>query len=108
MWFVGKYLEEHGYHTQQVWSTYRDGAFEDITGHAWLLYNKSIIIDIAGDQFKKNAVFLNFDLPVYIGANTEFHRLFDVDRICENCDVNSNMRLRSLYQIIKQYISYEE
>lgn len=101
---LGKYLDEHGYPTQQVLSTYRDGAFEDITGHAWLLYKESTIIDITGDQFKRNAVFLNFDIPVYIGENTELHRLFDIDRICENCDVNSNTRLHYLYQIIKRYL----
>ena len=81
-----------------------DGAFEDITGHAWLLYEGAIIIDITGDQFKRDAVFLNFDMPVYIGEDTEFHRLFDIDRICENCDVNSNTRLHSLYQIIKRHL----
>lgn len=48
---LGKYLDKHGYHTRQIAGTYRDGAFEDITGHAWLLYDNSTIIDITGDQF---------------------------------------------------------
>lgn len=101
---LGKYLDEYGYCTQQVAGTYRDGEFEHITGHAWLLYDKSIIIDITGDQFKRNALFLCFDKPVYVGKTNEFHELFDVDRIYRNCDVNSNTRLFSLYQIIERYL----
>ena len=101
---LGKYLEENGYHTQQAMGTYRDGAFEDITGHAWLLYNNSTIIDITGDQFKRNSLFFNFDKPVYIGENNAFHRMFDVDRICKNCDVTTNTRLLALYQIIERYL----
>lgn len=101
---LGKYLKDKGYHTQQVMGTYRDGAFEDITGHAWLLYNKSTIIDITGDQFKMDPLFHNFDKPVYIGENNAFHRMFDIDRICENCNINGNDRLLELYQIIERYL----
>ena len=101
---LGKYLEENGYYTQQVMGTYRDGAFEDITGHAWLLYNQSTIIDITGDQFKRSSLFLNFDKPVYIGENNTFHRMFDIDRVCENCNITTNTRLLALYQIIERYL----
>ena len=101
---LGKYLEENGCHTQQVIGTYRDGAFADTTGHAWLLYNNSTIIDITGDQFKRNLLFLNFDKTVYIGEISTLHRMFDIDQICENCDVTTNTRLLALYQIIERYL----
>ena len=101
---LGKYLDEHGYNTQQIVGTYRDGEFEDITSHAWLIYDKSTIIDITGDQFKSNALFLNFNTPVYVGQSSEFYKLFDIDRIYENCDVGVNERLKCLYKIIAKYL----
>ena len=101
---LGKYLDEHGYNTRQIVGTYRDGEFEDITSHAWLIYDKSTIIDITGDQFKSNALFLKFNTPVYVGQSSEFYKLFDIDRIYENCDIEVNERLMCLYKIIAKYL----
>ena len=101
---LGQYLSEYGIQTRQFQGTYRDGSFDDITGHAWLLLEDDTIIDITGDQFKHDPVFLKFSEEVYIGQEIEFHRLFDQDRICNNCSVYHTPRLFDLYQIIRRHI----
>lgn len=101
---LGQYLSEYGIRTRQFQGTYRDGSFEDITGHAWLLLEDDTIIDITGDQFKDDPVFLNFNEDVYIGPEIAFHRLFDQDRICNNCCVSNTPRLFELYQTIRQHL----
>lgn len=100
---LAQYLLEHGIRTHQVLGAYRDGIFENNTGHAWLIKGK-IIIDITGDQFRYDRTFLNFNEPVYVGRENEFYRLFERDRICENIDIKSNVRLYNLYKTISKYI----
>jgi hypothetical protein len=100
---LAQYLLEHGIRTHQVLGAYRDGIFENNTGHAWLIKGK-IIIDITGDQFRYDRIFLNFNEPVYVGRENEFYRLFERDRICENIDIKSNVRLYNLYKTISKYI----
>ena len=73
---MAQYLLEHGIRTHQVLGAYRDGIFENNTGHAWLIKGK-IIIDITGDQFRYDRIFLNFNEPVYVGRENEFYRLFE-------------------------------
>ena len=69
------------------------------------------IIDITGDQFRYSDIFLNYDIPVYVGKMDEFHALFEVeerdvregvtiDKLGEFC----YPRLKRLYDIIMQYI----
>ena len=82
---------------------YRDGIAENNTGHAWLIKGR-IIIDITGDQFRYDRIFLNFNVPVYVGKENDFYRLFERDRICENTDIKSNVRLYNLYKTISKYI----
>lgn len=101
---LGQYLSEYGIDTRQFQGTYRDGGFENITGHAWLLLEDGTIIDITGDQFKNDPVFLRFNEEVYIGPEIAFHRLFEQNRICDNCSVYNTPRLCVLYQTIKQYL----
>ena len=100
---LAQYLLEHGIRTHQVLGAYRDGIFENNTGHAWLIKGK-IIIDITGDQFRYDRIFLNFNEPVYVGRENEFYRLFERDRICENIDIKSNVRLYNLYKTISKYL----
>mgnify|MGYP001103032460 FL=1 len=90
---LAQYLLEHGIRTHQVLGAYRDGIFENNTGHAWLIKGK-IIIDITGDQFRYDRTFLNFNEPVYV----------ERDRICENIDIKSSVRLYNLYKTISKYI----
>lgn len=70
-----------------------------------------MIIDITGDQFKDDSTFLNYDIPVYIGEEDDFHKLFDE----EDRDIHIHYgigalggmcqyRLWDLYERIIKYI----
>lgn len=108
---LGQFLLENGIRTYYVCGTYRDGSFENIQSHAWLLTNNQTIIDITGDQFRKNTSFLNYNKSVYVGPEDNFHRLFEVEdrNIHKNIglDALSSMcqpRLNELYRKIIKYI----
>jgi hypothetical protein len=106
---LARFLLENDIKTYYVGGTYRDGLFENTQSHAWLLTENQTIIDITGDQFKDNPLFLNYNQSVYIGAENNFYRLFDVDNIYiyegiaamgEGCQD----RLNELYGKIIKYI----
>ena len=101
---LGKYLRGKGIHTVQIQGTFRDGNPEHTTGHAWLQLDDGIIIDITGDQFRYDELFLKFNEPVYVGKTSEFHSLFEIDRTVFNCDVDRNLRLKNIYEIISDNI----
>ena len=101
---LGKYLYEKDIHTIQIQGTFRDGNPEHTTGHAWLQLDDGRIIDITGDQFRYDELFLRFDEPVYVGKTSEFHSLFEIDRTIANCDVDRNFRLKEMYEIISNHI----
>lgn len=86
-----------------------DDLFGNKQYHAWLLADNHIIIDITGDQFKNQSVFLNYDKPVYVGKEDDFHRLFEVESECEHYGIDAlastcHSRLKALYKIINKYI----
>ena len=107
---LAQFLLENVIRTYYVCGTYRDGSFENSQSHAWLLTDNQTIIDITGDQFRDNPDFLNYDKSVYVGAEDDFHRLFEV----EDRDVRENgldalgsmcqPRLNGLYRKIIKYI----
>ena len=108
---LAEFLLKYGIRTEYVCGTYRDGTFENMQSHAWLLIDKHIIVDITGDQFRNNSDFLNYDKPVYIGVMDEFHRLFDVEKSdihrfisIYELDGPALPRLDKLYKKIIQYI----
>ncbi|MBQ8178345.1 MAG: hypothetical protein IJ033_04045 [Clostridia bacterium] len=101
---LGKYLLGKGIHTVQIQGTFRDGDPEHTTGHAWLQLDDGIIIDITGDQFRYDELFLKFNQPVYVGEISVFHSLFEIDRTVSNCDVDRNSRLKEIYEIISDNI----
>lgn len=96
---LAQFLLENGIRTYYVCGEYRDGSFENFRSHAWLLANNQIIIDITGDQFRYNPLFLNYDKSVYVGAMDNFHRLFEV----EDRDVYENLGLDVLGGMCQQY-----
>lgn len=107
---LAQFLLASGIRTYYVCGTCRDGSFENIQSHAWLLADKQTIIDITGDQFKYNSHFLNYDKPAYIGAMDNFHRLFKVEKrdVHETVDIDElnsmcKPRLNELYRIISKY-----
>ena len=101
---LGKYLLLMGIYTVQIQGTFSDGAPEHNTGHAWLQMEDGNIIDITGDQFRHDELFLGFNEAVYVGGISEFHSLFEIDRIVGNCDVDRNPRLKAIYEIISNYL----
>lgn len=109
---LAQYLLEHGIKTLYVCGTYRDGCFENLQSHAWLLcMDSEVIVDITGDQFKYDPVFLNYDKSVYVGKMDEFHELFDVDdrdvHVCHGLSQVGDFnypRLKSIYDIIKKML----
>ena len=102
---LAHHLLMNGIRTQYVCGTYRDGSFENTQSHAWLLMDSQIIIDITGDQFRFNPIFLNYNKPVYIGTGDDFHMLFEV----EDRDVHGNFdldtRQKMLYRKIVKYVN---
>ena len=108
---LGQFLLEKGIKTFYVCGTYIYGSFENRQYHAWLLTDNHTIIDITGDQFKDDPIFLNYNKSAFVGLEDDFHRLFEVeDRdIRENIglDALSSMcrpRLNELYRKIIKYI----
>ncbi|KAF5047460.1 hypothetical protein [Acetobacterium wieringae] len=89
---LAQFLLDHGIRTYYVCGSYYDDSFENSQSHAWLMTGNQIIIDITGNQFRYNPVFLNYDKPVYVGVEDDFHRLFEV----EDRDIHENNGLDSL------------
>ena len=61
------------------------------------------IIDITGSQsqFRLDARYLNYNIPVYIGEMDDFHKLFDINSI-NDFWINDN--LDEIYRIVQRYL----
>ena len=94
---LGHYLIEHGIESNYVCGTYRDGGFENNRSHAWVELYDGTIIDITGDQFKYDDVFLRYDVPVYFGPMDAFHEMFEV----EECDIRPSVRLEDMSGMVE-------
>lgn len=106
---LGFYLQEQGIHTFQVNGEYRDSNPENAQNHVWLQLNDRTIIDITGDQFSTNRIFLYNAVPVYIGGDNEFYRLFSSREFRENFDFSNgnsygHIRMKNLYHLISKYL----
>ncbi len=105
---LAQFLLENDIRTYEFYGTYRDE--NEIQSHEWLLTKDDIIIDITGDQFKYNPIFLNYDATVYVGIMDDFHRLFKIeqDNFYENMGLASfNVTVRqSLSMLYNKIISY--
>ena len=95
---LGYYLKEkYGIATKQVVGRYDIGAFEELTNHVWLITSTNIIIDITGDQFEGNSC-------VYVGPENDFYMRMGKECIQENYDIKKDVRLKSDYDIIFEYL----
>ena len=105
---LAQFLLENGIQTYEFYGTYRDE--NEIQSHEWLLTKDDMIIDITGDQFKYNPIFLNYDVPVYVGIMDDFHKLFERDQeyIHENTGLTSfsGTIRQSLSMVYNKIISY--
>ena len=76
--FVSDYLQRYLYE-QGIESLYVSGEYGygcEWYSHAWLVAYEDIIVDITGDQYQDNKGELFYDIPVYVGEEDEFHKLF--------------------------------
>lgn len=109
---LGHYLLTKGIITKYVCGNYYGDNEENGQSHSWLLLDDEIIIDITGDQFRFNPIFLRYDNPVYVGPCDEFHSLFEVDdrdvrdiSFIDELGLFCAPRLIKNYSIITSYIS---
>ncbi len=72
--YLQRYLYEHGIESLYVSGEYGSGWEGD--SHAWLVAYEDIIVDITGDQYQDNEGELFYDIPVYVGEEDGFHKLF--------------------------------
>lgn len=108
---LAHYLLVHGIQTYYVCGNYYGDEEGGHQSHAWLELHDSTIIDITGDQFKHKEVYLNYDIPVYIGEMDNFHALFEVEEQNIRNGVRLERlgdwvypRLKQLYDVISEYI----
>lgn len=108
-YLLSQYLIDHGYYCDVITGSYYDGIPYNNMNHSWIRLQNGLIIDITGDQFKYNSLF-KFDLPVYIGAETDMHKKFAERRFIEKGGISLTdspcrvERMKSLYRIICSYI----
>ena len=69
----------------------------------------NILIDITGDQFEDDPIFLNYNKPIWIGSEDNLHKLFKERTFEYNTNLNGepNTRRRTLniaYKIVTKYL----
>lgn len=99
---------------QYVYGVYRYDDFENIFGHAWLMIDRKIIVDITSDQrqFQNSEIFpQNACVPCFVAEESKFHSLFEIEPSqCRNfygIDAMGDYtytRLKAIYDIIVQNI----
>mgnify|MGYP000852178339 CR=1 FL=1 len=108
--YVSAYLQRYLYE-QGIESLYVSGWEGD--SHAWLVAYEDIIVDITGDQYQDNKGALFYDIPVYVGKEDEFHKLFKYNgppisypeqEINDSCSSHLKEMNNKNYNIILKYI----
>ena len=89
---LAHYLLQHGISSNYICGNYYGDDKGFGQSHAWLQLENGIIMDITGDQFKYNDVFLNYSDTVYVGKMDSFHALFEV----EERDIKKSVTLDKL------------
>ena len=105
-YLLSEYLKRKGYKCCVVTGNHYDGDPENNCSHTWILLKEDTVIDITGDQFKYDPVFY-FNIPVYIGDETEFHKKFNENRRIETAGIQqdgSYERMLDLFQTITRYM----
>lgn len=103
---LAKYLSDNGIKTFQIRGDYFEPTPQS---HTWLSTEDNIIIDITGDQFSNNVLYDYFDIPVYVGLESDFHKKFQNRNYYRNTDFDvidntAKYQLNDLYQKIMKYI----
>jgi len=110
---LAQYLIDNGFRSvKYVNGTYYGDDIDNKQSHTWLLVDGRVI-DITGDQFKYKEELLNYDVPVYIGPVTDFHRLFEInpggkyEHFGLDYDWSNYHDLKTWYEIILQYMDWD-
>lgn len=106
---LAKYLLENGINSYEVSGTFRNENPEETQSHAWLVLEDNTVVDITGDQFKNNPLFLYFSEKVYVGPMNEFYELFeDIEKFLYEDSTEGtnkiNIQNKKNYEIILGYI----
>ena len=98
--FLSEYLVEHGYNTKYYCGLCFLEEDQNPESHAWVVLDNEIIADITGDQYKHRDVFLNYNLPVYVGIMDDFHKLFLTQEVFHKGGIDSyDEYTRKIYRI---------
>ena len=106
---LAKYLFENDINSYEVSGTFRSENPEETQSHAWLILEDNTIVDITGDQFKYNQIFLYYSEKVYVGPMNEFYELFEdisefpYEDFTEGTN-KINIQRKKYYEIILGYI----
>ena len=103
---LAQYLSDNGIKTFQVRGDFCE---PELQSHAWLSTENNIVIDITDDQFKHNRIYNYFDIPVYVGGESDFHKMFQNRDFYYDCELqnicgDSKCRLINLYRKILKYV----
>ena len=108
-YLLSQYLIEQGYSCEVVTGSYYDGNPSNNLSHSWIKLEDETVVDITGDQFMSSSIFC-FEEPVYIGDESEMHKLFSENRFVEDGGISLTHqsirlnRMMSLYEIISNYL----
>ncbi len=106
---LAQYYLDNGIKTKRVLGSFKNRSTNNKQTHAWLQYHNCVIIDLTGDQFKDDSMFLFNSNPVYVGKKNGFYRLFDIEAVesfkgLSHLDFFCQERLAELYKIVLKFI----
>ena len=89
---LARYLAENGVRMTEVVGAYRQGTLEEWQSHAGLVDDAGFVVDITGDQFKNDPIFLGYDVRAYFGPTDAFHCLLKSTSILKASAILINMK----------------
>lgn len=104
----GQLLFEREVPIYKVHAIYRYDNWAHQYSHVWLTLKDGNIVDLTGDQYKNDAIMLNYNIPCYIGEENRLYKLFPKEGrnsysyygIDNYGDEKARKRLWKLYDII--------
>lgn len=105
----GQMLFEQGIAVLKVFGMYRYDNWNHKYSHTWLQLEGGTVIDLTGDQYKKDPIMENYNIPCYVGKPNQLHQLFRKELRCEpfyginNYPETATPRLWTLYDIILSF-----
>ena len=108
---LSQYFIDCGISAHYQYGEFIRGVGQLSQSHAWIVLNDGIIVDITGDQFKDYIEFDFYNIPVYVGEETKFHKSFRKGPLLpggfNRFDTQTADRFSKLYKIIVSTVSQE-